>query len=311
MTEHRGPIAVIGEALLDIVETGDDEPRLARPGGSPYNVALGLARLECPTRFVGRLSRDPLGLILRNHARRSAVDLSLCVDAPEPSTVALVELDSSGAAQYRFGIEGTADFRWTAAELTRVPADVAAVHFGSLASWTPPGDAVIAARVGELRSAGVAVSYDPNVRPHLQPDAAAARGQIERALRLVDVVKTSDEDLAHLYPGAETAQIAQDWLELGPSVVVVTKGGAGSLAVTRDATVARLPRPVDIVDTVGAGDAFMSGLLDALYRRGRLTRDGLADAPWADVLDEAGLVAALTCARAGANPPRRAELDRA
>src|SRR3954452_20066861 len=151
MTEHRGPIAVIGEALVDVVETGDDEPRLARPGGSPYNVALGLARLETPARFVGRLSSDPLGIILRNHALRSGVDLSLCVDAHEPTTVALVELDETGAAQYRFGVDGTADFRWTAAELTRIPEDVAAVHFGSLASWLPPGDGAIAARVGELR----------------------------------------------------------------------------------------------------------------------------------------------------------------
>src|SRR3954466_2904545 len=195
MSAHSGAIAVIGEALVDVVEPGDDEPRLARPGGSPYNVALGLARLECPGGSGGPLSGDPLGVILRNHARRSNVDLTLCVDADEPTTVALVELDDAGTAQYRFGIDGTADFRWTAAELARIPADVAAVHFGSLASWTPPGDAVIAARGGELRSAGVAVSYDPNVRPHLQPDAAAARGQIERALRLVDVVKTSDEDL--------------------------------------------------------------------------------------------------------------------
>ncbi|HVU91301.1 MAG TPA: PfkB family carbohydrate kinase, partial [Jatrophihabitans sp.] len=110
MSEHAGTIAVIGEALIDVVETGDDEPRLARPGGSPYNVALGLARLEAPVRFVGRISGDPLGTILRHHALRSGMDLSLCVDAPEPTTVALVELDGAGAAQYRFGVDGTADF---------------------------------------------------------------------------------------------------------------------------------------------------------------------------------------------------------
>lgn len=310
MSAHAGTIAVIGEALIDVVESGDDEPRLARPGGSPYNVALGLARLEAPARFVGRLSGDPLGTILRRHAERSRVDLSLCVDAAEPTTVALVELDATGAAQYQFGVDGTADFRWTAGELARIPDDVQAVHFGSLASWLPPGDAVIAARVAELRAAGVTVTYDPNVRPHLQPDGGAARRQIESALPLVDVVKTSEEDLAHLHPGEAAEDVARGWLTLGPRVVVVTRGGDGSLAVTPSGTIARPPRPVDVVDTVGAGDAFMSGLLDALHRGGRLSRDALDTVPWAEVLDAAALVAALTCARAGANPPRRDELDR-
>ena len=311
MSAHAGTIAVIGEALIDVVETGDDEPRLARPGGSPYNVALGLARLEAPARFVGRLSGDPLGAILRRHAERSRVDLSLSVDVREPSTVALVELDDTGAAQYRFGIEGTADFRWTADELARVPEDVLAVHFGSLASWLPPGDAAIAARVAELRAAGVTVTYDPNVRPHLQPDGAAARAHIESVLPLADVVKTSEEDLAHLRPGETAEQVARDWLTLGPQAVVVTRGGDGSLAVTAAGTVTRPPRPITVVDTVGAGDAFMSGLLDALHRSGRLARADLAGADWGDVLDAAALVAALTCARAGANPPRRADLEQA
>jgi fructokinase len=302
-------VAVIGEALVDIVETGDDEPRLARPGGSPYNVALGLARLEQPAAFVGRISTDPLGTILRNHATRSGVDLSLCADAPEPSTVALVELDHSGSARYRFGVDGTADFQWTAAELARIPDGVGAVHFGSLTSWLPPGDALVADRVAELRRSGAAVTYDPNVRPHLQPDAAAARAQIEAAVPLAHLVKTSEEDLAHLYPGRDAAGTASSWLDLGPAAVVVTRGGAGAFVVTRATTVARPAPPVDVVDTVGAGDAFMSGLLDALLRRDRLRPDALADAPWGDVLDHAALVAAITCARAGANPPRRAELD--
>jgi fructokinase len=310
MSDHAGAIAVIGEALIDIVETGDDEPRLARPGGSPYNVALGLARLERPTRFVGRLSGDPLGTILRNHALRSAVDLSLCVDAHEPTTVALVELDDAGVARYRFGVEGTADFRWTPAELARVPDDVAAVHFGSLASWLAPGDAVIAERIAGLRAAGVTVSYDPNVRPHLQPDGGAARGQVEQAVALADLVKTSEEDIAHLYPREAAEDVARSWLALGPVAVIVTRGGEGSLAVTSGEAVARPPQPVQLVDTVGAGDAFMSGLLDALDRRGLLAPDALHRAPWDEVLDEAALVAAITCSRAGANPPRRTELGR-
>jgi fructokinase len=307
----HGTIAVIGEALVDLVETGDDDPRLARPGGSPYNVAIGLARLDRPVSFVGRLSRDPLGTVLRNHALRSGVELSLAVDAYEPTTVALVELASDGAAAYRFGVDGTADFRFTDAELAAIPDTAAAVHFGSLASWLPPGDAAIARRVAGLRAAGVLVSYDPNIRPHLQPDAALARTQVEQALSLAHLVKTSEEDLDWLYPGEPVSAIVRAWLSLGPALVVVTHGGAGATATNRATTVSRAPRSIDVVDTIGAGDAFMSGLLDALAGRDLLNPSAVStidEATLGDVLDHAGLIAAITCSRAGANPPRRAEL---
>lgn len=305
-----GAIAVVGEALIDLAEAGDDEPRLARPGGSPYNVALGLARLGQPAHFVGRLSRDPLGTVLRNHALRSGVDLGWCVTAAEPTTVALVELDAAGAAQYRFGVEGTADFRWTDEELARLPDTVAAVHFGSLASWLPPGDAAIARRVAQLRAAGAFVSYDPNVRPHLQPDRDRAREHVEAAVRLAHVVKASVEDVTWLRPGESVEDVARDWLALGPAAVLLTCGGHGATAVTGAGITSRPPVPAAVVDTVGAGDAFTSGLLDALARRGLLDPARLPDAPFAELLDDAALVAALTCARAGANPPRRQELER-
>jgi fructokinase len=301
-------IAVIGEALLDVVEQGDDEPRLARPGGSPYNVALGLARLGQPVSFVGRVSRDPLGTILRSHALRSGVDLSHVVATDDPSTVALVELDETGSAQYRFGVTGSADFQWTAAELAQLPTTFTAVHFGSLASWLPPAGPHIANRVSELRAAGALISYDPNVRPLLQPDRAAARATIEAAIPLAHLVKTSEEDLAWVRPGEPIEDVARDWLGLGASAVVVTRGAAGALAMTAAGSLVRPTPHVDVVDTVGAGDAFTSGLLDALARRGALTPGEIVTAPLAEVLDDAAFVAALTCSRAGANPPRREDL---
>ena len=307
-----GVIAVIGEALIDLVETHDDEPRLARPGGSPYNVAIGLARLQRHTYFVGRLSRDPLGAVLRNHALRSDVDLSVAVDAYEPTTVALVELAPDGSATYQFGVEGTADFRWTDAELHAVPDEVTAVHFGSLASWLPPGDAAIARRISELRAAGALVSYDPNIRPHLQTDAPQARNQVEQALAITHLVKTSEEDLAYIYPGEDVEKIASAWLGLGPTVVIVTRGPAGAQAFIETGSRIVPPRPTTVIDTVGAGDSFMSGLLDAAAEDGLLDPAALADADLDAIgalLTHAGLVAAITCSRAGANPPRRAELD--
>lgn len=308
-TRARASFAVIGEALIDL-SGGDDEPWLARPGGSPYNVAIGLARLGRPTAFVGRLSHDPLGTILRNHAVRSGVDLAHAVDAREPTTVALVELTDT-VAEYRFGIDGTADFQWTDNELAGAGAGVAAVHFGSLASWLPPGDQVIARRVAELRASAL-ISYDPNVRPRLQTDRRQARRQVEDAVALADVVKTSVDDLAWLYPDLPAAQAARGWLERGPQLVVVTAGVQGSTAHVRSRDVACPAHHVHVVDTIGAGDAFMAGLLDALAERQLLRRAALpavsADA-LRELLDAASVVAALTCARAGANPPRRAELD--
>lgn len=310
MTASAPLIAVIGEALIDLSGAGDDDPWLARPGGSPYNVAIGLARLERSAAFVGRFSRDPLGAILREHAQRSGVDLTYAVAAPEPTTIAVVEL-VDGIAEYRFGVEGTADFCWTDGELAGIPDEVGVVHFGSLASWLGPGDAAIA-RCVERRRETALISYDPNVRPSLQPDREAARRQVAAGVALADLVKTSADDLAWLYGDADPADVARSWLARGASLVVVTSGGDGSAAYTSKHAVHRPVRPVQVVDTVGAGDAFMAGLLDALTDGGTVTRDSLRalDAgALAELLDAAALVAALTCGRAGANPPRRAERD--
>lgn len=321
MTGTRPPrFAVIGEALIDLVDAGRS-PYAAHAGGSPLNVAIGLSRLGQPTAFVGRFSRDPFGAVLRRHAARSNVDLSLAVSADQPSTVALVELDE-GAAQYTFSTSGTADFQWSDAELARLPAGVEAVHFGSLASWLPPGDQAIARRINELHAAGtVLVSYDPNVRPALQPDQARARHDVETALAGTHLVKASEDDLRWLYGGTavgetELAEIAARWLAAGPVLVVVTRGAAGAVAFVGGCDpLVRPVHPAAVIDTVGAGDAFMSGLLDGLARREltapvRLQAGVRQRTLLAAILDEAARVAALTCARAGADPPWAAELER-
>ena len=305
--------AVVGEGLLDLSAPADDGSCVARPGGSPLNVAIGLSRLGQPTAFVGRVSADPIGTVLRLHLERSGVDLRHVVPASDPSTIALVEL-SGGQARYQFSRHG-ADFQWSAAELEFLPGEARVVHFGSLASWLPPGAAAIGAAVGRLRRAGsVVISYDPNVRPSLLPDAGAARQQIEHSVAVAHVVKASAEDLGWLY-GRETAgAVARRWLDLGARVVVVTAGPAGATAWTQgQAPVTSPAYPAPVVDTVGAGDAFMSGLLDALARRELLAPDRLAalsDArTLAAVLADAGLIAGITCSRPGADPPRRTEAD--
>lgn len=313
---RAGPpaFAVVGETVIDLFDPGDGSACLARPGGSPLNVAIGLARLGNRTEFVGRLSRDPLGTVLRHHLERSAVGIAHLVRSAEPSTMALVEL-SDGQARYEFSVRGTADFQWSAAEAAVLPAGAGAVHFGSLASWLPPGDEVINQRVAGLRAAGeVLISYDPNARPPLQADAAVARAKVRRSAALAHVIKASSEDVGWLYGGDDPAAVADGWLSQGAGLVVITNGAAGSAAwVPGLPPVTRPAFPVRVVDTVGAGDAFMSGLLDALARRGLAAPGALATladtATLAAVIDDAALVAAITCGRVGADPPTRAEAD--
>lgn len=312
-------ISVIGEAVVDLHDEGEapiedsggqSRPFVGHPGGSPLNVAVGLARLERPAAFVGRLGRDAFGRMLRAHGAANRVDLTGVVDASEPSTAAIVSLDADRKAIYDFYVHGTADWGWTPAELDALPPGTRMVHAASIATWFPPGDAVIAARVGRARAEGLLTSYDPNVRPALMPADGVAR--VEQMVGQAHLVKASDDDVANLYPGVAIEEIAQRWRGLGAELVVVTRGAGGSDAWHAGGHVHADGLRVDVVDTVGAGDAFMSGLLGHLDRNGAGTPEGLAafvrgDGAVEELLRFATVVAAITCSRAGANPPTLAE----
>ncbi len=308
--------AVVGEALIDLVDPADGSPALAHPGGSPLNVAVGLARLGDRARFAGRFSRDPFGTVLRNHASRAGVDLShAVVDPDRPSTIASVYLDQ-GVADYHFYVDKTADFFWTRGELSLSISDADVVHYGSLTSWLPPGDTVLRELIAEVwADRRVLISYDPNVRPTLQTDPDKARQQIETAVGTAHVVKASSEDLAYLYGDRSIDEIAAEWLSWGPALLVVTCGGDGSIAYRADRPPFHQPiHRLPLVDTVGAGDSFMSGLLDGLARHGLADPGRLAGADQQaveQIVDRAALISAITCSRAGANPPTEAEVEQA
>ncbi len=306
-------ILVLGEVLVDLVADPADPRRLtAHPGGGPANTAVALARLGTPVGFAGRLATGGFGPMLREHLRDNGVDLRAAVPAAEPATLALVQVDGAGGARYEFYTEGTADWQWSAAELSDQPAaGVTAIHTGSLAIAQAPGSAVIAALLGRAAGA-VTVSLDPNVRPALIGDRDVYRSDLERWVGRSDLVRVSAEDLAWVYPRRGWAEVAAEWLRLGPWLVVVTRGGDGVYALTADVTVERAAVPVTVVDTVGAGDSFTAGLLDRLHRGGRLGPGrlaGLTAAELSAALDFAARVAAVTCGRAGADPPTRAELE--
>ncbi len=328
-------VLVVGEALVDLAPaapaaTGphpgraEPIPMVAYPGGSPANVAVGLARLEVTTAFAGRLSAAGFGPWLRRHLAGNGVDVDRSITAEENCSLAVVALDDTGAATYTFYVEGTADWQWQPRELPDAGSlDVAAVHTGSLATALAPGRATLTEWLAAVHRAGrVLVSFDPNVRPTLIDDLDHYRQSVAALVSRAHLIKVSEEDLAVLYPGDQPLEVAKRWAETGPELVVVTHGAAGASAVRADGTtVRRTPPAVDVLDTVGAGDAFTAGLLAHLAQgpagdraasaRGALHPGGpagLDDDQVADALDFANRVAAVTCARAGADPPNRSEV---
>ncbi len=327
-------VAVVGEVVADAVQVpardGAERPdrgaaqttgramRLeVHPGGGPANTALALARLGSTARFAGRLSTGALGRHCRSHLEFSGVDLSACIDVAEPATLAITSLGDHGVARYEFYVEGTADWGWTEAELGRLldPAlgpHPAAVHTGSLAlARTPPGRLIEDLLAEAAPSA--TISIDPNLRTGLIPPSTY-REAIRRWAGLADIVRLSEDDLSALWPGIGPQDAADRLHAAGASLVVVTLGGAGAFGSLRTAGRAarmRVPAvPVDVVDTVGARDAFQAGLLHYLGEAGLL--GGRLPPGCADKL-EAALVfasraAAMTCSRAGADPPWAHEL---
>jgi fructokinase len=302
---------VIGEALVDLVPRGQAGDYRAHAGGSPFNVAVGLARLGNRTALMARLADNGFGRILREAAVAEDIDLSAAARATELTTLAAVSVDTAAHATYDFYLEGTADWQWTAAELDRLPADTEILHFGSIASWTAPGSEPIDKVAAEASaSESVLVSYDPNVRPAVLGEKARGRERVERSVRHAHVVKASREDLEWLYPSRTVDDVGPRWNALGAALVVVTDGADGATAYREGAhPLTRPGRAITVVDTIGAGDAFTAGLLSGLVRRDLHSPErvaDIADAALVDVIDEAVLVSSMTCERAGADPPRAA-----
>jgi fructokinase len=304
-------IVVCGEILIDLVPDRAGAAYEARPGGSPTNVAVGLGRLGLDVALLGRLAADRFGGLLREHLRTSRVSLDLVARSSAPTTLAVVNLDQAGVATYDFYIDGCADGGWLREELPDILVAGGALHVsGSLALPVPEMGAVLEVLLTRERPRRV-ITFDPNIRPSLIRDEAAVRARLERWLGLADIVKASEEDMAWIAPGQPVEAVVRDWREMGPTLVVVTRGEKGAYAVGPTGPLDLAGEPVDVVDTVGAGDAFMSGLLAALEQLGRLTRPelaGLTAAQLTQALSHAQRIAALTCARVGADPPWRHEL---
>jgi fructokinase len=297
-------IVVAGEALVDLVPRGPHLEPL--PGGSPYNVAIALGRLGIPVGYLGRCSTDGFGRTLRERLDAEGVDLTLTELTDDPTTLALVHLDDRGQASYGFYLHGT-----SSAGMIDLPqlatADPLHVSLGAVTLETRPAGETLR-RLVEREATRRVVCLDPNVRPRVIADLATYAESMERLVSHCALVKVSDEDLGHLYPDRDAVEVARRWAQVGPQLVVVTRGAAGVVALDRAGGEHHLDAPeVTVADTVGAGDAFTAGLLAGLQLRGRLADRETLSATDADQLAEvlgfASRVAAITCTRPGADPP--------
>ncbi len=302
MSEHA---LVIGEALVDVVRKPDGT-QTAHAGGSPANVAFGLARLDRRVELLTSLGDDAYGALVRAHVESSGATIAPS-SAARRTSVATANLDAHGVATYDFDLE------WALPDDTTTHPGPLVVHTGSIAAVLEPGARAVERLIASAREHST-VTYDPNVRPSLMGDREQAESTIERFVALSDVVKVSDEDLSWLFPAESPADAARRWLALGPALVVVTLGSEGALAACEAGTVSVPPVRVVVADTVGAGDSFMSGLIDGLWSAGLLgahRREALRgiDLPTVTtILDRCARIAGITVSRSGANPPMRADL---
>ncbi|MFT3973071.1 MAG: carbohydrate kinase [Amaricoccus sp.] len=304
---------VCGDTLFDFFLESEAGPGAAtyaaRAGGSPFNVAIGLARLGRPVAMLSGLSRDMLGQRLGAVLEAEGVAGTYMIPTDRPTTISLVGLDDKGVPAYQF--YDSSDTGVTPVDLPELGPEITGLHFGSYSiAASPVGDAMAALALANRRRF---ISIDPNVRPTVVPDMDIWRARLDVLFPCADLVKISAEDLELLWPGRSADSFADDVLRRGAKLVVVTDGGEAAHGWTaRGAHASATPPTVTVIDTVGAGDTFQASLIAQLDRHPEgpvaaldaLDRDGLAR-----VLDYAARAAAITCSRRGADLPRASDLS--
>ncbi|MET9382466.1 carbohydrate kinase [Streptomyces sp. NPDC002928] len=299
-------IVVAGEALIDLVPQGPGALANLKPtlGGGPYNTAVALGRLGSRTAFCSRTSYDAFGEALLDGLREAGVDVSAVQRGTEPTTLAAATIAASGSAAYSFYVEGTADRLFTVPN--RLPGGARAVSFGTCSLVLEPGASAYEELMRASAAQGLFTALDPNIRPGLIPDADAYRARFKSWLPSVSLLKLSEEDARWL------GGTPREWLAAGPSAVVITLGGDGLTVFTRAGGVHSVPgEKVDVVDTIGAGDTVNAALLHGLSIQDALSSEALAAMgadSWTRLLRFAARAAAVTCSRAGAEPPYASEL---
>jgi fructokinase len=322
-------ILVIGEALIDLIENRYQAGAFnAIVGGANANVSIALARRGTKQQFLARLSKDGFGQLIREKLVTNGVGLDYAISADEQSTLVTVSIDSNGVPSYSFYVNGTADWGWTPAELP-TDADLenmhaTAIQFGCLGMAMGPGNLVIEDWAREhYKQKSVTISHDINMRPALGFERNHERLRVERINDISHVIKASDEDIEWLYdlePGSDVDKIVWKWIGDSARHVFITRGGDGvsvyRLAADGSKTRFDVPsRKINVVDTVGAGDTFCANLMGQLSDVDALGSDAfdrlqnLSDDVLREFVYTAGIAASITCERAGAEPPTKADLE--
>lgn len=305
-----------GDALFDLFSLPGDGPatiRLeGRVGGSPLNVAVGLARFGQPVAYFTKNSSDLFGRRIAAYLKHEGVETRFLIEAANNSTLAVVEVDAAGVPNYAFYTGGTADRSLTPDELPATfPPEIRAIHIGSYTTATEPTASSLVALVKREHGRRF-ISYDPNIRPSIEPDLDVWRRRIASLAGTAHLLKLSSEDAELLFPGKSPEHLAADWIQRGTRLVVMTRGGEGAVGFAAGGCSAAVPgQHVEVVDTVGAGDTFQAAMLTWLEKHDALQA---ADAAALDsddlraMLSFGARAAAITCSRRGADMPRLAEL---
>nr|WP_218624277.1 MULTISPECIES: carbohydrate kinase [unclassified Nesterenkonia] len=336
-------MAVIGECLVDVVHSETSAPK-AHVGGSPFNVAVGLARLEHDVVFAGRRGDDDYGRMIARSLRAQGITALLDADA-SPTSVARATLDPTGQASYEFTLDWTLPsageledkFCALARESKPAAADpenadrenadlqhgdpaqpgpLEHLHAGSIGAMLQPGAETVKGVLDRARAVAT-ISYDPNYRPTLVPNREEARRQAEEFIARADVIQASTDDLDLLYPERSHRETMEAWLQLGPALVTVTRGPSGAMGLTRAGFAEQEAFSIEVADTVGAGDSFMAATLSTLrgmHLLGASRRAALREISTdqlATVLRTAARAAAINSSRFGAQPPTADELAQA
>ncbi len=305
---------VCGESLFDVfVEDSSNDASFALnavAGGSPFNVAIGLARLQQPVAFLGGVSRDELGRRLTSMLETESVNTDYLVRSERNTTLVMVSLDENGHPSYRFYGDGSADCGVTSEELPALTDDITGVHFGSYSLVVPTVADAFASLSRKLGKRFV--SLDPNIRPTIEPDMNIWRKKFLDYCSIAHLVKISSEDIDYLYPGRNHEDLAEELCQFGVRLFVVTDGGSEVRCWTSNGqTLSMQPVKSQVVDTVGAGDTFQAALLARIYQLGNPIEvlSNMSEDLLHDLLNYASTAASITCSRQGADLPRLEEVN--
>jgi fructokinase len=305
-------ILCCGEALIDMLPrmTVQGEAAFAPyVGGAVFNSAIALGRLGAPAGFFSGLSSDLFGGQFREALGASKVSSTYAHTSPRPTTLAFVRL-TNGQATYTFYDENTAGRMLTIEDLPKLGSEIEAMLFGAISLISEPAGSAYEEFMRREHDSRV-MMLDPNIRPNFIPDKAKHLRRIREMMAMADIVKLSDEDLNWFDEAGSHEDVIRNWLDRGPKLIVVTHGAEGAIGYSREHKVTVVPRKVEVVDTVGAGDTFNAGILASLHEQGLLTKADIGDLSQEAIrkaLELGAKAAAVTVSRAGANPPWRHEI---